>query len=150
MKYKILATFYKFCTCPRTSKLKFSTCPEWNGTRSDKSGMVFPQPCCSGTGHPSRDLEQQGMVSKALVKVCRCFHTCWLTRFYNYASGWSLHVTLAVNKTLEISQVGHPSVANKQNNWVSNKKAGHKLGNLVKVGGFFCRQDLSIFIFGRT
>ena len=27
--------------------LEFSTCPEWNGTTSDKSGMVhvFPQPC---------------------------------------------------------------------------------------------------------
>ena len=44
MKYKILLTLYKYCTCPRTSKLKFSTCPEYNGTRSDKSGMVFPQP----------------------------------------------------------------------------------------------------------
>ena len=38
-----------------------------------------------------------------------------MTRFYNYASDWSLHVTLAVNKTLEISQVGRPSVVNKQN-----------------------------------
>ena len=28
MKYEILLTLYKFCTCPRTSKLKFSTCPE--------------------------------------------------------------------------------------------------------------------------
>ena len=45
MKYKILAPLFKFCTCPRTSKLKFSTCPECDGTRSDKSGMVFPQPC---------------------------------------------------------------------------------------------------------
>ena len=33
-----------------------------------------------------------------------------MTRFYNYASDWSLHVTLAVNKTLEISQVGRASV----------------------------------------
>ena len=38
IKYKILLT------CPRTRRLKLSTCPEWNGTRSDKSGMVFPQP----------------------------------------------------------------------------------------------------------
>ena len=44
MKYKILLTLYKFCTLPRTSKLKFSTCSEWNGTKLDKSGMVFPQP----------------------------------------------------------------------------------------------------------
>ena len=27
MKYKILLTLYKFCTCPRTIKLKFLTCP---------------------------------------------------------------------------------------------------------------------------
>ena len=45
MEFNILFTLYKFCTCPMTSKLKFSTCPEWNGTRLDKSGMVFPQPC---------------------------------------------------------------------------------------------------------
>ena len=51
MKYKILPTLYKFCTCPRTSKLKFSTCPERNGTRSDKSGMVFPQPCVYSVAH---------------------------------------------------------------------------------------------------
>ena len=43
-------------------------------------------------------------------------------------------MTLAVNKTLEISQVGRPSVANKQNKRVSNMKAGHKSLN---VGGFF-------------
>ena len=30
---------------------------------------------CSRTGRPSRD--------QAVVKVCRCFHTCWITRFYN-------------------------------------------------------------------
>ena len=29
-------------------------------------------------------------------------------------------------------------------------KAGHKSRNLVNVGGFFCRQDVSITIFGRT
>ena len=46
-------------------------------------------------------------------------------------------MTLAVNKTLEISQVGSPSVANKQNKRVSNMKAGHKSLNLVNVGGFF-------------
>ena len=34
-------------------------------------------------------------------------------------------MTLAVNKTLEISQVGRPSVVNKQNERVSNMKAGH-------------------------
>ena len=60
-----------------------------------------------------------------------------MTRFYNYASDWSLHMTLAVNKTLEISQVGRPSVVNKQNKWVSITKAGHKSRNLVNVGGFF-------------
>ena len=43
MKYRIVLTNY-ICTCLRASKLKFSTCPQWNGTRSDKSGMVFPQP----------------------------------------------------------------------------------------------------------
>ena len=53
-------------------------------------------------------------------------------------------MTLAVNKTLEISQVGRPSVVNKQNKRVFNMKAGHKLLNLVNVGGFFCRQDVSI------
>ena len=79
------------------------------------------------------------------------FHTCWMTRLNNYASDWSLHVTLAVNKTLEISQVGRPSVVNKQNKWVSNTKSGHKSCNLVNVGVFFfCRQDVSISIFGRT
>ena len=60
-----------------------------------------------------------------------------MTRFYNYPSDWSLLVTLAVNKTLEISQVGRPSVVNKQNKWVSNTKAGHKSRNLVNMGGFF-------------
>ena len=25
-----------------------------------------------------------GMISKASVKMCRCFHTCWMTRFNNY------------------------------------------------------------------
>ena len=55
-----------------------------------------------------------GMVSKAVVKMCRCFNTCWMTRFNNYASDRSLHATLAVNKTIEISQVGRPSVVNKQ------------------------------------
>ena len=39
-----------------------------------------------------------GMVSKAVFKMCWCFHTCWMTRFNNYVSDWSLHVTLAVNK----------------------------------------------------
>ena len=73
-----------------------------------------------------------------------------MTRLNNYASDWSLHMTLAVNKTLEISQVGRPSVVNKQNKWVSNTKAGHKSRNLVNVGGFFCRQDVSISIFDRT
>ena len=60
------------------------------------------------------DVRLAGMVSKAVVKTCQCFHTCWMTRFKNYTSDLSLHVTLAVNKTLEISQVGRPSVANKQ------------------------------------
>ena len=60
-----------------------------------------------------------------------------MTRLNNYASDWSLHMTLAVNKTLEISQVGRPSVVNKQNKWVSNTKAGHKSRNLVNVGEFF-------------
>ena len=77
------------------------------------------------------------MVSKAVVKMCRCFHTCWMARFDNYALDRSLHVTLAVNKTLEISQVGRPSVVNKQNKHVSNMKAGHKSLYLVNVGGFF-------------
>ena len=36
-----------------------------------------------------------------------------MTRFYNYPSDWSLHLTPAVNKTLENSQVGRPSVVNK-------------------------------------
>ena len=45
IKYKILLTLYKFCSCPRISRLKLSTCSEWNGTRSDKSSMVFSQPC---------------------------------------------------------------------------------------------------------
>ena len=68
-----------------------------------------------------------------------------------YAPDWSLHVALAVNKTLEISQVGRPSVVNNQKKWVSNTKAGHTSRNLVNVGGFFfCRQDVSITIFGRT
>ena len=40
-----------------------------------------------------------GMVSKAVVKMCRCFNTYWMTRFNNYASERSLHATLAVNKT---------------------------------------------------
>ena len=32
------------------------------------------------------DARIAGMVSKAVVKMCRCFHTCWMTRFNNYAS----------------------------------------------------------------
>ena len=60
------------------------------------------------------DVRLAGMVSKAVVKMCRCFYTCWMTRFNNYASDRSLHVTLAFNKTLEISQVGRPSAVNKQ------------------------------------
>ena len=92
------------------------------------------------------DVRLAGMVSKAVVKMCRCFRTCWMTHFNNYASNWSLHVTLAVNKTLEISQVGRPSVVNKQKKWVSNAEAGHKSRNLVNVGVFFS----SITIFGRT
>ena len=32
------------------------------------------------------DVRLAGMVSKAVVKMCRCFHTCWMTRFNNYAS----------------------------------------------------------------
>ena len=40
------------------------------------------------------DVRLAEMVSKAVVKMCRCFYTCWMT------------VALAVNKTLEISQVG--------------------------------------------
>ena len=62
------------------------------------------------------DVLLTGMVSKAVVKMRRCFHTCWMTRFNidNYASDESLHVTLPVSKTLEISQVGCPSVVNKQ------------------------------------
>ena len=59
-------------------------------------------------------------------------------------------MTLAVNKTLEISHVGRPRVVNKQNKRVSNMKVGHKSLNLVNVGGFFfCRQDVSISTFGR-
>ena len=65
-----------------------------------------------------------GMVSKAVVKRCLCFHTCWMAQFNNYASDWGLQVALAVNKTLKISQVGRPSVVNKQNKWVSITKAG--------------------------
>ena len=83
------------------------------------------------------DVRNGGMVSKAAVKMCPCFHTCWITRFNNNASNWSLHVTLAVNKTLKISQVGRPSVVNKQKKWVSNTKAGHKSRNPVNVDGFF-------------
>ena len=60
------------------------------------------------------DVRLAGIVSKAVVKMCRCFYTCWMTRFNNYASDRNLHVTLAVNNTLEISQVGRPSVVNKQ------------------------------------
>ena len=56
------------------------------------------------------DVRLAGMVSKAVAKMCRCFHTCLMTRFNNY----TLDVTLAVNKTLEISQVGRPSKVNKQ------------------------------------
>ena len=99
------------------------------------------------------DVRLAGMVSKAVVKMCRCKISRLLddTLIYNYPSDWSLHVTLAVNKTLEISQVGRPSVVNKQNKWVSNTKAGHKSRTVVNVGGFFfCRQDVSISIFGRT
>ena len=59
-------------------------------------------------------------------------------------------MTLAVNKTLEISQVGRPSVGNKQKKCVSNTKAGHKSCNLVNLGGFFSGQDVSITFFGRT
>ena len=70
------------------------------------------------------DVRLAGMVSEAIVKMCRCFHTCRMTRFNNYASDWSLHVTLAVNKMLEISRVGRPSVVNKQKKWVFNTKAG--------------------------
>ena len=36
------------------------------------------------------------------------------TPFNNYASDRNLGVALAVNKTLEISQVGRPCVVNKQ------------------------------------
>ena len=62
------------------------------------------------------DVRLAGMVSKAVDKMCQCFHTCWMTCFNvdNYASDQSLHVTLAVNKTLEISQVGRPCVVSKQ------------------------------------
>ena len=52
-----------------------------------------------------------------LRPLSRCvdvLYTCWMTRFNNYASDRSLHVTLAVNKTLKISQVGRPSAVNKQ------------------------------------
>ena len=55
------------------------------------------------------------MVSKAVVKICPYFHTCWTTHVYNYASDCSLHMTLAVNKSLETSQVGRSGVVNKQN-----------------------------------
>ena len=61
------------------------------------------------------DVRLARMVPKAVVKMCRCFHTCWMTGDNNYASNCSLHVTLAVNKTLKISQVGRPSVVSKQN-----------------------------------
>ena len=73
-----------------------------------------------------------------------------MTRFYNYPFDWSQHVTLAVNKTLEISQVGRPSVVNKQNKWVSNTKAGHKSRNLVNVGGVFLPTGRLDIHFGRT
>ena len=56
-------------------------------------------------------------------------------------------MTLAVNKTLEISQVGRPSVVNKQNMRVSNTKAGHKSCNLVNVGGFFSADRTSRYPF---
>ena len=72
-----------------------------------------------------------------------------MTRLYNYASDWSLHVTLAVNKTLEIIQVGRPSVVNKQNKWVSNTKAGHKSRNLVNVGGFSSADRTSRYPFSQ-
>ena len=58
------------------------------------------------------DVRLAGMVSKAVVKMCQCFHICWMTRFYKLII--MRHVTLAVNKTLEISQVGRPRVVNKQ------------------------------------
>ena len=32
------------------------------------------------------DVRLAGMVSKAVVKMCRCFYTCWMTCFNNYAS----------------------------------------------------------------
>ena len=83
------------------------------------------------------DVRLAGMVSKAVVKMCRCFYTCWMTRFNNR----SLHVTLAVNETLEISQEGRPSVVSKQKQLVSNTKAGHKSRNLVNVGGFFLQTE---------
>ena len=60
------------------------------------------------------DVRLAGMVSKAVVKMCRCFSHLLDDTFDSYASDRSLHVTLAVNKTLEISQVGRPSVVNKQ------------------------------------
>ena len=55
------------------------------------------------------------IVSKAVVKICRCFRPFLTTRVNNYASNCSLNMTLAVNKSLETSQVGRPSVVNKQN-----------------------------------
>ena len=36
------------------------------------------------------DVRLAGMVSKAVVKMCRCFHTCWMTRLNNYAQGFFL------------------------------------------------------------
>ena len=45
-------------------------------------------------------------------------------------------MTLTVNQTLEISQVGRPSMVNKQNKQVSNTETGHKSLNLVIAGVF--------------
>ena len=57
------------------------------------------------------------------MRMCRCFHICspgrkaLIIMLPTEATVLNSYlVTLAVNKTLEISQVGSPSMVNKQNN----------------------------------
>ena len=58
-------------------------------------------------------------------------------------------MTLAVNKTLEISQVGSPSVVNKQINEfpIRRRDINDKSRNLVNVGGFFSADRTSRYPF---
>ena len=94
MKHKILLTLYKFCTCPRTSKLKFSICPEWNGTRSDKSGMVFPQPWVLVTPHFKQfDTTLWALYIQVSWKACKVFLIDSLhpsRQFFTYIGTFSL------------------------------------------------------------